>query len=224
MNLRGAAAFVRTHTRLGRPAQVPEIELHLAEDAFGLWKRTEEELGHPGVAPPYWAFAWPGGQALARYLLDHPALVQGRSVLDVGSGSGVVAIAAARAGAASVAASDVDVFAIAAIGMNAEANRVRVACSAGDVFESEGAGAEVILAGDLFYEKPMAARVMRFLDRARSRGADVLVGDPGREYLPDRRFERLATYEIAVPRGLEDRDVKVTRVLRPRRAAHSSLS
>jgi predicted nicotinamide N-methyase len=221
VNPERAAAFVREHTRPSRPPLVPEVQLHLAEDPFGLWKRTEEELGHPGIPPPYWAFAWPGGQALARYLLDHPALVRGRSVLDLGSGSGLVAIAAARAGAASVRASDVDVFAIAAIGMNAEVNQVSIACSPGDVFAGAGAEADVILAGDLFYEKPMAAQVLSFLERAESRGADVLAGDPGRDYLPGQRFETLAKYEIAVPPGLEDRELKVTRVLRPLRHRQS---
>jgi predicted nicotinamide N-methyase len=215
VNTETAAAFVRAHTRLLRPPRVPELRLHLAEDAFGLWKRTEEEFGHPGVPPPYWAFAWPGGQALARYLLDNPAPVRGRRVFDLGSGSGLVAIAAARAGARMVTAAEVDVFALAAIGLNAEVNGVHVACSPGDAVERDGTDADLVLAGDLFYERPMADRVMRFLERAQARGADVLVGDPGREYLPRRRFTALATYEVAVPPGLEDRDLKLTSVLRP---------
>ncbi|MBJ7598523.1 MAG: nicotinamide N-methylase [Candidatus Nephthysia bennettiae] len=215
MNPETAAAFVRAHTRLLRPPQVPELRLHLAEDAFGLWKRTEEEVGHPGVPPPYWAFAWPGGQALARYLLDNPALVRGRSVFDLGSGSGLVAIAAAQAGAASVTASEVDVFALAAIGLNAGVNGVSIACALGDAVDGDGIEVDLVLAGDLFYERPMAERVMLFLERAQARGSDVLVGDPGREYLPRPRFVPLATYEVAVPPGLEDRDVKVTNVWRP---------
>jgi len=215
VNPETAAAFVRAHTRLLRPPQVPELRLHLAEDAFGLWKRTEEEVGHPGVPPPYWAFAWPGGQALARYLLDNPALVRGRSVFDLGSGSGLVAIAAAQAGAASVTASEVDVFALAAIGLNAGVNGVSIACALGDAVDGDGIEVDLVLAGDLFYERPMAERVMLFLERAQARGSDVLVGDPGREYLPRPRFVPLATYEVAVPPGLEDRDVKVTNVWRP---------
>jgi predicted nicotinamide N-methyase len=191
------------------------LRLHLADDAFALWKRTEEEVGHPGMPPPYWAFAWPGGQALARYLLDNPALVRGRSVFDLGSGSGLVAIAAARAGAEPVTASDVDAFAIAAIGLNMEANEVSVKCSLGDVLQGEGTGAAVLLAGDLFYEKPMAERVLPFLMHAADRGTEVLVGDPGREYLPRPCFEALATYGVEVPPGLEDRGVKVTTVWRP---------
>jgi predicted nicotinamide N-methyase len=210
-----AAAFVRAHTRLLRPPQVPELRLHLADEAFGLWKRTEEEVGHPGVPPPYWAFAWPGGQALARYLLDNPALVRGRSVFDLGSGSGLVAIAAARAGADTVTAAEVDMYALAAIGLNAEVNGVRITCSLGDAVDGDGGEADVVLAGDLFYEGPMAGRVMSFLERAQARGADVLVGDPGREYLPRPRFVPLATYDVAVPPGLEDRDMKVTFVWRP---------
>jgi predicted nicotinamide N-methyase len=215
VNPETAATFVRAHTRLLRPPQVPELRLHLAEDAFGLWRRTEVEAGHPGLPPPYWAFAWPGGQALARYLLDNPALVRGRSVFDLGSGSGLVAIAAARAGARAVSASEVDVFALAAIGLNADANGVRITRSLGDAVDGDGSEADLVLAGDLFYERPMAERVMRFIERAQARGADVLIGDPGREYLPRPRFVALATYEVAVPPGLEDRDVKVTNVWRP---------
>lgn len=218
MNPEAAAAFVRAHTRLLRPPRLPELRLHLAEDAFGLWKKTEEVAGHPGMPPPYWAFAWPGGQALARYLLDHPAVVRGRRVLDLGSGSGLVAIAAARAGAAAVIASDVDALAIAAIGLNTSANGVGVTSSLVDVLDCDAVDADVVLAGDLFYEKPTAERVLRFLTRIAGSGADVLIGDPGRDYLPRGRFESLATYEIPVPPGLEDRDIKVTSVWRPVRS------
>jgi predicted nicotinamide N-methyase len=215
VNPDSAAAFVLAHTRLVRPPQVPELRLHLAEEAFGLWKRTEEEVGHPGVPPPYWAFAWPGGQALARYVLDHPSVVLGRSVFDLGSGSGLVAIAAARAGAAVVNASDVDAFAIAAIGLNAEANGVSVGCALEDLLEGDGVDADVVLAGDLFYERPTAERLLRFLKRVEARGADVLVGDPGRAYMPRPGFEALATYDVVTPPGLEERGLKVTNVWRP---------
>jgi predicted nicotinamide N-methyase len=210
-----AAEFVRANTRLGAPPQVPELRLHLADEPFGLWKKTEEELGIPGSPPPYWAFAWAGGQALARYLLDNAELVRGRRVFDLGSGSGLVAIAAACAGAAEVTASDLDAMAVAAIGLNAEANGVSVAVLSEDVVDGEGVTADLVLAGDLFYEKPMARRVMRFLERAVDRGAAVLIGDPGRKYLPRLRFEALATYEVPVPAGLEDRQVKRTHVWRP---------
>jgi predicted nicotinamide N-methyase len=215
MNAGQAAEFVRANTRLVAPPQVPELRLHLAEEPLGLWKKTTKELRKPGLQPPYWAFAWAGGQALARYLLDNPGLVRGRRVFDLGSGSGLVAIASARAGAAAVTASDVDPLAVAAIGLNAEANGVSVAVVSEDLVEEESVAAELVLAGDLFYEKPMAGRVMRFLERASAHGATVLVGDPGREYLPRVRFEALATYEIPVPPGLEDRPVKRTSVWRP---------
>lgn len=217
MNGEAAAAFVRDHTRLLRPAGVPELRLHLAEDPFWLWRRTEEQAGHPGLPPPYWAFAWPGGQALARYLLDDPELVRGRRVLDVGSGSGLVAIAAARAGAASVVATDVDALAVAAVSLNAEANDVSVVSLLADGLRGEGSGVDLVLAGDLFYERPMAERVLAFLEAAHASGAGVLVGDPGREYLPQTRFEPLASYEVAVPAGLEDRAVKLTTVWQPAR-------
>ena len=215
MNPGQAAAFVRAHTRLTRPSRVPELRLHLADEAFGLWKQTETELGSAEVPPPYWAFAWPGGQALARYLLDDPVLARDRRVLDLGSGSGLVAIAAARAGAREVTASELDVLAQAAIALNAEANGVKVQVTAEDVFERDGEGADLVLAGDLFYEQPLADRVMDFLERASARGSTVLAGDPGREYLRRPRFEALASYEVPVPLGLEDRAVKVATVLRP---------
>jgi predicted nicotinamide N-methyase len=215
VNSESASAFVRDNTRLMAPPNVPEIRLHLGDDAFVLWKKAEASVGRAGLPPPYWAFAWAGGQALARYLLDHPALVDGRRVFDLGSGSGLVAIAAARAGAAEVTASDVDVFAVAAIALNAEVNGVTVTSTLDDVVDGDGVDADLVLAGDLFYEKPMAGRVLRFLDQARRRGVDVLVGDPGREYMPRAGFETLATYDVAVPSGLEDRGVKVTNVWRP---------
>jgi predicted nicotinamide N-methyase len=194
---------------------VPELQLHLAEEPFVLWRQTERELESGDLPPPYWAFAWPGGQALARYLLDRPGLVCGRSVLDLGSGSGLVAIAAARAGAGEVTAAEVDPLALAAIAVNAEANRVRIRVVASDPLEGHGGGVDLALAGDLFYEPPLAERVMGFLERAVARGSAVLVGDPGREHLPKARFEVLAAYEVPVPLGLEDRAVKVASVLRP---------
>lgn len=194
---------------------MPEVRLHLAEDVFGLWTKTREELGGGDVPPPFWAFAWAGGQALARYVLDHPELVAGRSVFDLASGSGLVAIAAALAGAASVTASDVDRFAVAAVALNAAANRVEVAGTLVDGLDGDGAGAQVVLAGDVFYERGMADRVLAFLRRAAARGASVLVGDPGRDYLPRALFQALATYQVPMAPGLEDRDVKRTTVWRP---------
>jgi len=208
------AAFVRANTRLVAPPCVPEIRLHLADEAFGLWERTQEELGSKDLPPPFWAFAWAGGQALARHVLDHPRLVRGRTILDLASGSGLVAIAAAMAGAGAVTASDVDRLAVAAIALNAEANGVAVAVRLEDVLDGDGTGAEVVLAGDVFYERPMAERVLAFLARARARGADVLVGDPGRAHLPSPRLEALATYDVPVARPLEDSELKRTTVWR----------
>jgi predicted nicotinamide N-methyase len=194
---------------------VPEIRLHLADDVFALWERIEATVGPPESPLPFWAFAWPGGQALARYVLDRPALVRGRRVLDVGSGSGLVAIAAAKAGAAAVTASDVVPFAIAAIALNAQANGVVVAGLLEDVLAGDGVDAEVVLAADLFYEQSLAERVVPFLERARARSATVLVGDPGRAYLPRSRFEVVASYEVPVMRALEDAAVKPSMVWRP---------
>jgi predicted nicotinamide N-methyase len=208
-----AVAFVRANTQLVAPTHVPEIRLHLADEAFTLWRMTEEEFGL-GDLPPFWAFAWAGGQALARYLMDHPDLVKGRRVFDLASGSGIVAIAAAKAGAATVAASDIDRLAISAIGLNAELNDVLVAIMQDDLLDRDPGPAEVVLAGDVFYEKSMADRVLPFLERARAHGALVLVGDPDRAFLPRPRFERLATYQVSVTPALEDSGVKRTIVWR----------
>jgi predicted nicotinamide N-methyase len=197
--------LVRDGTRLGAPPYVPEVRLYLAEEVFGLWERSG--------ALPYWAFAWAGGLGLARHVLDHPGIVRGRTVLDVASGSGLVAIAAALAGAAQVTASDVDPAAVAAIALNAAANGVAVRV-AGDVLDGCGEGAQVVLAGDVFYEAPMAARVRPFLERAAGRGADVLVGDPGRAYLPGTGLTRVAAYRVPVLAVLEDAGTKQVTVWR----------
>lgn len=194
--------FVLATTRVATPARVPEVRLHLAEDAFALWRLVGAELGLADPPPPFWAFAWAGGQALARYVLDHPALVRGRHVLDLASGSGLVAIAAARAGATTVTASDVDPFALAAIALNVELNGVEVGRVPGDLLDGE-AGAEVVLAGDVFYERSLAERMLPFLERVRGQGAQVLIGDPSRDFLPRSRLEPLATYEVPVTPDLE---------------------
>ncbi|SHF68002.1 class I SAM-dependent methyltransferase [Streptoalloteichus hindustanus] len=209
-----AAGFVRAHTRLGAPPLVPEVRVHLAEEAIAVWEATERQVGRSGLAPPFWAFAWAGGQALARHVLDHPELVRGRRVWDLAAGCGVVAVAAALAGAAEVTANDVDPWAGAAIGLNAEANGVPVRVVVGDVLTGDADGAQVVFAGDVFYDRPMAARVLPFLRRARRAGAEVVVGDPGRAHLPGEAFEELARYGVPVPRELEGVDVKPTRVLR----------
>ena len=208
------APFVRSHTRLTAVPFVPEVRLHLADDAIELWERTEEEVGGQ-LPPPFWAFAWAGGQALARYLLDHADLVTGRTVFDLASGSGLVAIAAARAGAAAVTANEIDPLAIAAVEANAAANDATVTAVLGDLLGGDAGGADVVLAGDVFYSRPMTDRVLPFLERAATRGATVLVGDPGRAYLPRDRFAQVATYEVPVTRSLESVDIKTTTVWRP---------
>jgi len=180
-----------------------------------LWQRTELAAGRTGLDPPFWAFAWAGGQALARYLLDHPGQVRGRQVTDLASGSGLVAIAAARAGAASVTAYDIDPLATAAIDINAAANGVTVRAVCADVLDEDGPpspGTDLVLAGDAFYERDLAARVMRFLERGHARGTAVLAGDCGRAYLPRGRLTPVATYDVPGLRMLEDTDIKRTTV------------
>ncbi len=206
--------FVRAACELRPVPQVAEIRLHLADDVIGLWQRTEDEFG-TGQPPPFWAFAWPGGQALARYLLDHSGLVAGRRVLDLGSGSGLVAIAAALAGAPDVLASEIDARAAAALRLNALANNVPVPTVLGDILDGDGERAEVVLAGDVWYDKALAGRVLGFLERARARGAAVLIGDIGRAFLPRDRFRVLDTRDIQVVAGLEDASVKRAMVWTP---------
>jgi predicted nicotinamide N-methyase len=208
------AAFVRAHTRLASVPLVPEIQLHVADEPFGIWADTEQEAGSGALPPPFWAFAWAGGQALARYLLDHPGAVRGQNVLDVGAGSGLVAIAAARAGAGQVAASEVDEFALAAIGLNARANAVSVTATRADLLGQAVPAAGVVLAGDVCYERSMAGRIVDFLCRADDAGCQVLLGDPERAYLPRARLEQVASYEVPVPRELEGTDSKRAAVWR----------
>ena len=199
---------------------LPEIRLYLARDAFGLWEQIERDTGQDQLPPPFWAFPWAGGQALARYLLDQPGCVRGRVVLDLASGSGLVAIAAAVAGAASVTPSETDALAAAAITLNAGVNRVRLEPTVGDLLSGPGPGPtdaarpDVVLAGDAFYDRDMAALMLPFLERASQGGALVLVGDPGRAYLPRERFAQVATYDVPVERVIEDADVKPTTVWR----------
>lgn len=209
------AAFVRTHTRLMPVPHAPEISLHVAQEATELWQKTEDELAVIGLPPPFWAFAWAGGQALARYLLDNPKLVSGRRVLDFASGSGLVAIAAAKAGAGSVEACDIDAFAAAAIGLNAKANGAMVAARLADLV-GQDEGWEVICAGDVCYERAMAEAVIGWLEGLSRRGATVLIGDPGRSYLPRGRLQEVATYQVPVTRALEDAEIKRSSVWRLR--------
>jgi len=206
-------AFILANTRPLSPPLVPELRLSLADEAVPLWRKTEEQLDEIGLPPPFWAFAWAGGQALARYMLDRPEIVRGRRVLDFASGSGLVAIAAALAGAEHVEASEIDPFAQAAIAQNAEANGVRVAVRAGDLIGRDE-GWDVVLAGDVSYERDMAGAVTDWLAGLARRGATVLIGDPGRAYLAKPRLERVAEYAVPVTRELEDSEIKNTGVYR----------
>jgi predicted nicotinamide N-methyase len=213
---RSAEDFVRANTTLASPPLVPEVHLHLGWGVVELWEGVEVEAGRTGLEPPFWAFAWPGGQVLARYVLDHPAVVAGRQVLDVASGSGLVAIAAARAGAAEVLARDVDPLAVAAIRVNAAASAAVVRAAADDVLDGDGEGADVVLVGDAFYQRALAERVMGLLHRASARGAVVLLGDPGRAHLPTAALERVATYDVPVLEDLEGSEVRTASVYRLR--------
>jgi predicted nicotinamide N-methyase len=203
-------AFIRANTSLKAPPHVPELRLHLADEAHDLWLKTEEELGVIGLPPPFWAFAWAGGQGLARHLLDHPHLIAGKTVLDFATGSGIVAIAAVLAGARDVTACDIDSWACKAAGLNAAGNGVALDIHKSDLLGE--AAFDVILAGDVFYDREMAASVWPRLQQAAAQGCLVLVGDPGRSYVPRSGLEALATYEVPVLSSLEDSDVKKTTV------------
>ena len=200
-------AFIRANTRVLAPSYIPELKLQLADDAVALWELTEEQLGEMGLPPPFWAFAWAGGQALARYLLDHADAVLGKRVLDVASGCGVVAIAAMKAGAAQAVAVDIDAFAAEAAMLNAALNDVTIAVSAHDPL-GQPTNAELILVGDLFYDRDLAPRVLAWLETLKREGKGVLIGDPGRTYLPRDKLEQIAAYEIPVTRALEDAELK----------------
>ena len=205
------ADFIQRETRLLKVPHAPEIQLYLADEAVELWKRTEDELAEMGLPPPFWAFAWAGGQALARYVLDHPTLVANRHVLDFASGSGLVGIAAKMAGARQVDANDIDEFAMTAIALNSAHNQVRLNLIAGDLIGRDE-GWDVICAGDVCYERDMAERVMDWLRRCAARGATILIGDPGRSYLLREALRELADYQVPVTRSLEDAEIKRTKV------------
>jgi predicted nicotinamide N-methyase len=204
--------FILTNTTLFPVPLTPEIQLHLAHEAVPLWQKTEEELGEIGLPPPFWAFAWAGGQALARYVLDHPETVQHKSVLDIASGSGLVAIAAMKAGAANVLAADIDTFAEAAMQLNATANSVVLQTTSIDLLQTPPPQVHVILVGDLFYEKSIAEKVFNWLTMAKAQGIQVLIGDPGRTYLPKDKLTKLVEYNVPVTRDLEDAEIKQTAV------------
>jgi predicted nicotinamide N-methyase len=213
-----APALIAELTELRGVPLVPEIRLHQADEPVSAWQRVEQATGRTGLDPPFWAFAWAGGQAMARYLLDHPVAAAGRRVMDLASGSGLVAIAAARAGAAEVTAYDVDPLATAAITANAAANDVAVRAVCADILDLDELpeGVDLLLVADAFYERDLACRVTRFLGRARACGMEVLVGDLGRAYLPRARLVPLAAYDVPGLGALEDRDVKRTTVWAPR--------
>ena len=200
--------FIAANAALMAPPLVPEIRLHLATEVVPLWHATEEELAKIGVPPPYWAFAWAGGQALARYVLDNPHVVAGRRVLDIGSGSGLVAIAAAKAGAVNVLAADIDAFACAAIRLNAAANACAVTTTQDALIGAANAW-DIILVGDLFYERPLAERLLAWLTPF---SVPALLGDPGRNYFPRERVRKLAVYNVQTTRDLEDREIRETGV------------
>ena len=206
------AQFVRDNTRLQRPPHTPEIQLYLADEITPIWRLTEEELGEMGLPPPFWAFAWAGGQALARYLMDHPEETAGKTVVDFASGSGLVAIAAMKAGAKSALAADIDGFCAAAVEANAAVNGVALAFTDINLLDADPPACGLITAGDICYEKPLAERVLAWLAEARANGTRVLIGDPGRTYFPKDGLKKLAEYQIETTRELEDMTVKRTAV------------
>ena len=201
-------AFILRHTRLRPVPGLEGVRLHLSDEVLPLWHAAQVETGDPDAALPYWAFAWAGGLAIGRYLQENPGAVAGRAVLDLASGSGLCAIAALDAGASGVTAADIDPFAISAIQLNARANRRRVATTDRDLLEDEPPDIDVILAGDCLYEAGLAARVVPWLQQARDRGVDVLIGDPGRRYLPADGLEELASYDVRTTTELEDLERK----------------
>ena len=210
--LEGRRAFILENTRIQPPPHTPELNLHLADEVTPIWRLTEEALAEIGLPPPFWAFAWAGGQALARYVLDHPDEVAGKRVVDFASGSGIVGIAAMRAGAGHVLATDIDPFCGAALAVNGDLNGVRIDFTDQNLLEAPPPDVDVILAGDICYEKPLATQVMDWLAAAHVRGTRVLIGDPGRSYFPRVGLEKLAEYEVPTTRELEDREVKKTAV------------
>ncbi len=214
MSGRDPAAFIRANTALHEPPLTPEVKLHLASEIVPIWQMTEAELEKSGLPPPFWAFAWAGGQALARYILDHPETVRGRRVLDFGSGSGLIAIAAMKAGARSVLAADIDRFAAAAIALNAEMNDVSVVVTTDDLVGAANPGWDVVLIGDMCYERPLAERIETWVHALVEAGATALIGDPGRAYLPKSGLEKLISYAVRTTRELEDTDVRNTSVWR----------
>lgn len=209
-----ARAFVTANTGLHEPPLVPEIKLHLATEIVPIWQMTEAQLEQSGLPPPFWAFAWAGGQALARYVLDNPDIVNGHSVLDFGAGSGIVGIAAAKANAASVLCADIDLFACQVMKLNSSTNHVQLEVTSEDLVGVTDRGWDVVLIGDMCYERPLAERIEIWIHNLVSLGTTVLIGDPGRTYLPKSGLERLVSYAVKTTRELEDTDVRNTSVWR----------
>ncbi|TWD53444.1 putative nicotinamide N-methyase [Agrobacterium vitis] len=203
--------FILDNTEIMAPPHVPEIRLHLASEVHDLWLKTEEDLAEIGLPPPFWAFAWAGGQGLARHILDHPDLVAGKRVVDFATGSGLVAIAAAKAGAAHVLAADIDPFVETALRLNAAENDVTIAFSADNIV-GRALEADVLLAGDVFYDKGFADQLVPWFSELTANGVQVIVGDPGRAYCPKDRLQSLGAYQVPVTRVLEDSEVKKTTV------------
>lgn len=199
--------FVLAQTRLESTPLLPEIKLHLASQVTPLWEATEETMAKQGLPPPYWAFAWVGGQAVSRFLLDRPETVKGLRVLDFAAGSGVASVAAGLAGAAFVEAAEIDAFAGAAIALNAKANGVEVTVCLDDLVGAERRW-DVILAGDVCYERPMAERVFAWLLKLKGQGARILLGDPGRAYLPKDGIAELARHDVPTTKDIEDKDMR----------------
>lgn len=206
--------IIEAWTKLSQAPLVPELRLYLADELTPLWLATEADLDHHRMPPPFWAFAWPGGQALARFVLDHPDVVGGRRVLDFAAGCGVAGLAAARAGAATVHAAEIDPLAAAAIGLNAAANGLPLTVLLADPVGDACADIDLVLAGDVFYEKPMSDLVLPWLRGLAGRGVPVLFGDPGRAYLPESGRTELARYAVPTSLELEDRTVRSTGVWR----------
>jgi len=201
-----AAAFIRANTLIATPPLVPEIRLHLATEITPIWQASEDALARANVPPPFWAFPWAGGQALARYVLDNPAVVAGLRVLDFGSGSGLVAIAASRVGAADIVAAEIDDVAAAAIALNAALNGVALAVETADLIGTAAGTWDVVLVGDMCYEQPLAARLTSWLRVLAGAGVTILLGDPGRSYVPTSGLVALARYTVATSLELEDRE------------------
>lgn len=206
-------AFILANTEPTRPPRVPEIRLRLASEAVPLWQATEQMLEETGIEPPYWAFCWPGSQALARHILDNPDAVAGRRVLDLAAGCGIAAIAAAVAGT-SATANEIDRLALAAIGLNAAMNDVAVAVEAGSLLAAPGGGWDLVLAGDVCYERTFAEQAVGWLRRQARTGAEVWLADPGRAYAPDSGLAEVARYVVPTSRDLEDRDSRECRIWR----------